>query len=88
MITPRTYGNAAMMLTNSSNQSSGYMTGNQTLSGSNIGGSRGNAGYSSFDLAAPARMSRGEASIYVGLWGLSRAAFPNNDNWTWIAVPT
>lgn len=88
MIIPSTYGNALMYLQDSSNQSSGYMTGQSGLSGSNIGGRKPNAGYSNFDLTTQARQSTGGASMFVGLWGLSRAAFPSRSDWSWRSVVT
>lgn len=88
MLTPMTYGNALMALNGSSNQSSGYMTGVDQLGGSNIGLRRGNAGYANFDLTTQARQAVGTTSIFVGLWGLSRAAFPNNTDWSWRSIPT
>lgn len=88
MLTPMTYGNSLMALNGSSNQSSGYMTGVDQLGGSNIGLRRGNAGYANFDLTPQARQGVGTTSIFAGLWGLSRAAFPNRPDWRWISIET
>jgi hypothetical protein len=88
MLTPQPMVTLAYLV-NSSNQSSGYMTGQSGLSGSNIGGRRAAAGYSNFDLAAQTRMTAGAGgSIFVARWGLNFAAFPVRSDWRWIASPT
>jgi len=88
MIIPRTYGNSAKAIYNSSNRSSGYISGQQFLSGSNIGTVHPNSGYSNFDQPAEGRMNNATGSIFAGLWGVSRAAFPNQTDWTWRALVT
>jgi len=88
MLIPRSYGNALMYLVASSNQSSGYISGQSSLTGSNIGGRRPNQGYSNFDLSPQARQSNGGGAMFVARWGLSRGAFPARSDWSWRSVIT